>query len=160
VLEMKSELRLRAQVAGQPHCLTALGMSAADGGPNPAARVNVVASSGYVANLAGRPATGLLSQATGRLNALWLVIALFVIGFAASAALKPRANQAAGRGQISSRLTLVNQADHSPPRSARLHLDPCQIRTKCSGRECNRGVWIACGACERVHDTRGRDACR
>ena len=61
-----------------------LGMSAAaDSGPNPAARVSVVASIGYLANLAGPPAIGFLSQATGLLNALWLVIALLALGFAA-----------------------------------------------------------------------------
>ena len=75
-----------------------LGMSAAaDSGPNPAARVSVVASIGYLANLAGPPAIGLLSQATGLLNALWLVIALLVVGFVASAALKPRPGPAGGR---------------------------------------------------------------
>jgi MFS family permease len=68
-----------------------LGMSAAaDSGPNPAARVSVVASIGYLANLAGPPAIGLLSQATGLLNALWLVIALLVLAFVASGALRPR----------------------------------------------------------------------
>lgn len=74
-----------------------LGMSAAaDSGPNPAARVSVVASIGYLANLAGPPAIGFLSQATGLLNALWLVIALLVLGFAAAGALKPRPNQGPG----------------------------------------------------------------
>lgn len=68
-----------------------LGMSAAaDSGPNPAARVSVVASIGYVANLAGPPAVGFLSQTTGLLNALWLVAAFLVVGFAASGALKAR----------------------------------------------------------------------
>lgn len=68
-----------------------LGMSAAaDSGPNPAARVSVVASIGYVANLAGPPAIGFLSEATGLLNALWLVIALLVLGFAAAGALAAR----------------------------------------------------------------------
>ena len=68
-----------------------LGMSAAaDSGPNPAARVSVVASIGYLANLAGPPAIGFLSQATGLLNALWLVIALLALGFAAAGALQPR----------------------------------------------------------------------
>lgn len=71
-----------------------LGMSAAaDSGPDAAARVSVVASIGYLANLAGPPAIGLLSQAAGLLNALWLVIALLVLGFAAAGALKPRPSQ-------------------------------------------------------------------
>jgi MFS family permease len=70
-----------------------LGMSAAaDSGPNPAARVSVVASIGYLANLAGPPAIGLLSQFGGLLNAFWLVIALLMLGFAASGALKPRSD--------------------------------------------------------------------
>lgn len=71
-----------------------LGMSAAaDSGPNPAARVSVVASIGYLANLAGPPAIGFLSRAGGLLNAFWLVVALLVLGFAAAGALKPRPGQ-------------------------------------------------------------------
>ncbi|MET0694301.1 MAG: MFS transporter, partial [Propionibacteriaceae bacterium] len=71
-----------------------LGMSAAaDSGPNPAARVSVVASIGYLANLGGPPAIGFLSQAGGLLNAFWLVVALLVLGFAAAGALKPRPGQ-------------------------------------------------------------------
>ena len=55
-----------------------LGMSAAaESGPDPAARVSVVASIGYFANLAGPPAIGLLS-------ALWLIVALFLAAFAAA----------------------------------------------------------------------------
>jgi MFS family permease len=80
-----------------------LGMSAAaDSGPNSAARVSVVASIGYVANLAGPPAIGFLSQATGLLNALWLVVALLVLGFAASGALKarPREPSSGGRADL------------------------------------------------------------
>jgi MFS family permease len=68
-----------------------LGMSAAaDSGPGPAARVSVVASIGYLANLAGPPAIGLLSQSIGLLNALWLVVALLLLGFAAAGALRTR----------------------------------------------------------------------
>lgn len=68
-----------------------LGMSAAAGsGPNPAARVSVVASIGYVANLAGPPAIGLLAESVGLLNSLWLVVALMIAGFAAAGALRPR----------------------------------------------------------------------
>jgi len=56
-----------------------LGMSAAaESGPDPAARVSVVASIGYFANLAGPPAIGVLAQAAGLLNALWLTVALFL----------------------------------------------------------------------------------
>lgn len=66
-----------------------LGMSAAaESGPNPAARVSVVASVGYLANLAGPPFIGFLSQTIGLLNALWLVVVLLAIGFAAAGALR------------------------------------------------------------------------
>ncbi|ARC57387.1 Inner membrane protein YbjJ [Frondihabitans sp. 762G35] len=74
-----------------------LGMSAAaDSGPNPAARVSVVASIGYLANLGGPPLVGALSDRLGILGALWLVVALLVVGFAAAGALRaPRAAQRA-----------------------------------------------------------------
>jgi MFS family permease len=68
-----------------------LGMSAAaESGPDPAARVSVVASIGYFANLAGPPAVGVLAQSAGLLNALWLLAALFVAAFAVAGALRPR----------------------------------------------------------------------
>jgi cyanate permease len=68
-----------------------LGMSAAaESGPDPAARVSVVASIGYFANLAGPPAIGVLAQSAGLLNALWLLAALFVAAFAVAGALRPR----------------------------------------------------------------------
>jgi MFS family permease len=67
-----------------------LGMSAAAAsGTNPAARVSVVASIGYLANLAGPPAIGFLAQAVGLDRALWLIAALFVAAFAVSASLGP-----------------------------------------------------------------------
>jgi MFS family permease len=70
-----------------------LGMSAAaESGPNPAARVSVVASIGYFANLAGPPAVGFLAQATSLLTALWLVALLFLVAAAAAGALRPRAS--------------------------------------------------------------------
>ena len=70
-----------------------LGMSAAaDSGPNPAARVSVVASIGYFANLAGPPAVGFLAQTTSLLTALWLLAVLFVVAAAAAGALRPRTN--------------------------------------------------------------------
>jgi MFS family permease len=73
-----------------------LGMSAAaESGPDPAARVSVVASIGYFANLAGPPAIGLLAESAGLLNALWLIAALFVIAFAAAGSLRRRNNSAA-----------------------------------------------------------------
>jgi len=68
-----------------------LGMSAAaDSGPNPAARVSVVASLGYVANLGGPPVIGLLAESFGLLGALWLVVALFVVAFAVAGSLGKR----------------------------------------------------------------------
>jgi MFS family permease len=68
-----------------------LGMSAAaESGPDPAARVSVVASIGYFANLAGPPAIGVLAQSAGLLNALWLIVALFLAAFAAASSLRPR----------------------------------------------------------------------
>jgi predicted MFS family arabinose efflux permease len=68
-----------------------LGMSAAaESGPDPAARVSVVASIGYFANLAGPPVIGVLAQSVGLLNALWLIVVLFVAAFAAAGSLRPR----------------------------------------------------------------------
>ena len=66
-----------------------LGMSAAaESGPDPAAHVSVVASIGYLASLAGPPAIGLLAGVGGLLNALWLVVALFLAAFAAAGSLR------------------------------------------------------------------------
>jgi len=66
-----------------------LGMSAAaESGPDAAARVSVVASIGYLANLAGPPAVGFLAQSFGLLNALWLLAALLAVAFAASGILR------------------------------------------------------------------------
>lgn len=68
-----------------------LGMSAAaESGPDPAARVSVVASIGYFANLAGPPAIGVLAQSAGLLHALWLIAALFLASFAVAGSLAPR----------------------------------------------------------------------
>lgn len=58
--------------------------TAAQSGPNPAARVSVVSSIGYFANLAGPPAIGVLAQSFGLLHALWLIAAMFVAAFAAA----------------------------------------------------------------------------
>ncbi|HVT68357.1 MAG TPA: MFS transporter, partial [Trebonia sp.] len=67
-----------------------LGISAAAAsGPDPAARINVVASVGYFANLAGPPAVGTLAQSAGLLSALWAIAALFVAAFAAAGSLGP-----------------------------------------------------------------------
>jgi cyanate permease len=57
---------------------------AAESGPNPAARISVVGSIGYFANLAGPPVIGGLAQATGLLNAMWVIAALFLAAFAAA----------------------------------------------------------------------------
>jgi MFS family permease len=66
-----------------------LGMSAAaESGPDPAARVSVVASVGYFANLAGPPAIGVLAQSVGLLHSLWLIVALFLAAFAAAGSLR------------------------------------------------------------------------
>jgi len=74
-----------------------LGMSAAaDSGPNPAARVSVVATIGYFANLAGPPAVGFLAQATSLLTALWLLAILFLVAAVAARALRPRPASPAG----------------------------------------------------------------
>jgi MFS family permease len=76
-----------------------LGMSAAaESGPDPAARVSVVASIGYFANLAGPPAIGVLAQSAGLLHALWLIAALFLAAFAVAGSLQrgPAAPEPAG----------------------------------------------------------------
>jgi MFS family permease len=66
-----------------------LGMSAAaESGADSAARVSVVASIGYFANLAGPPAIGALAQRVGLLNALWVLVALFAAAFAAASSLR------------------------------------------------------------------------
>jgi MFS family permease len=71
-----------------------LGMSAAaESGPDPAARVSVVGSIGYFANLAGPPVIGLLAESAGLLNALWLIAALFIIAFAVAGSLRPQQRQ-------------------------------------------------------------------
>lgn len=74
-----------------------LGMSAAaDSGPNPAARVSVVASIGYLANLGGPPVIGFLAETIGLLNAFWLVAVLLAVGFALAGVLRKRATLEAG----------------------------------------------------------------
>lgn len=69
-----------------------LGMSAAaESGPNPVARLSVVATIAYLANLAGPPTVGLLAERFGLLNTLWLIVALMVAACASSGALaRPR----------------------------------------------------------------------
>jgi MFS family permease len=67
-----------------------LGTSAAgQSGPDPVARISVVSSIGYFANIAGPPAVGALAESAGLLNALWVVAALFIAAFAAAGSLRP-----------------------------------------------------------------------
>jgi MFS family permease len=80
-----------------------VGMSAAADDPkNAAARVSAVAMIGYFAFLVGPPVLGLLGQAFGILNALYVILALMVLaGLAAPAArergtIGPRAASRAG----------------------------------------------------------------
>lgn len=65
-----------------------VGMSAAaDDEKNSAARVSVVAIIGYAAFLIGPPVIGLIGEAVGILNALFLIVVLMILaGFAAPAA--------------------------------------------------------------------------
>lgn len=59
-----------------------LGMSAAgEGGGNVAARINVVASIGYAAGLAGPPIIGLLAQGVGLLGSFWVLVAMMAVAF-------------------------------------------------------------------------------
>ena len=68
-----------------------LGMSAAaESGPDPAARISVVASIGYFANLAGPPVIGALAASAGLLRAMWLIAALFIAAFAAAGSFTTR----------------------------------------------------------------------
>jgi MFS family permease len=67
-----------------------LGMSAAaEGGADPAAQLSVVASIGYFAGLAGPPIIGALAESAGLLNALWVIVALFIAALLAAGALRP-----------------------------------------------------------------------
>jgi MFS family permease len=63
--------------------------AAAASGPNAVARISVVSSIGYFANLAGPPAVGALAQAAGLLNALWVIAALFIAAFIVAGSLAP-----------------------------------------------------------------------
>jgi len=69
-----------------------LGMTAAaESGPDPAARISVVGTIGYVANLAGPPVIGGIAQVTGLLSALWLIAVMFAAALAVSGSLGSRA---------------------------------------------------------------------
>lgn len=67
-----------------------LGMSAAAEGKNAAARVSAVAMIGYLAFLVGPPLIGLLGDAVGLLNALFVVLVLVVLSGLASPAARER----------------------------------------------------------------------
>jgi len=67
-----------------------LGMSAAAEGNDPAARVALVASVGYVASFIGPPLIGLLAQGFGLLPALWPVATLFLVAAVLAPALTRR----------------------------------------------------------------------
>jgi len=63
--------------------------AAAASGPDAVARISVVSSVGYFANLAGPPTVGALAQAAGLLNALWVIAVLFAAAFAVAGSLGP-----------------------------------------------------------------------
>ncbi|TFD69343.1 MFS transporter [Cryobacterium sp. Hb1] len=70
-----------------------VGMSAAaDDTKNAAARVSAVAIIGYFAFLVGPPVLGLLGEAWGILNALYLILALMVLAGLAAPAARPAAS--------------------------------------------------------------------
>ena len=69
---------LRGRPTKSGPALASRSRKAAASGPNPVARISVVSSIGYFANLAGPPAVGALAQAAGLLNALWVIVVLFV----------------------------------------------------------------------------------
>lgn len=67
-----------------------LGMSAAATGSNAALRVSVVASLGYLANLAGPPILGHVADGVGFLNALYVVVAFLLVAAVSAPALRAR----------------------------------------------------------------------
>ncbi|MBO0805121.1 MAG: MFS transporter [Nocardiopsaceae bacterium] len=68
-----------------------LGMTAAaESGPDPDARISVVGSIGYLANIAGPPLIGALAQPLGLLSALWVIAVMFGAALAVSGSLGPR----------------------------------------------------------------------
>jgi cyanate permease len=74
-----------------------LGMSAAAEGKNAAARVSAVAMIGYLAFLVGPPLIGLLGDAIGLLNALFVVLILVVFSGLASPAARERTAKLSSR---------------------------------------------------------------
>ncbi|MCO8274171.1 MFS transporter [Actinoplanes sp. TRM 88003] len=71
---------------GFPVALSAAG----DSGPNPTARVSLVATAGYVAFLVGPPALGFLGEHYGLRNAMIVVLALLALAAACAPALNRR----------------------------------------------------------------------
>ena len=103
-----------------------LGMSAAaeGGGANPAARVSVVASIGYFANLAGPPAIGLLAERAGLLRCLLAARRVH----ARRLRRRRRARATAGRPPPS--LPSTNGAPHDPRRRGDPHPDRRSARRR------------------------------
>ncbi|MEG9247950.1 MFS transporter [Arthrobacter sp. Soc17.1.1.1] len=66
-----------------------LGMSAAAEGPGGAARVSVVGSLGYIANLVSPPLIGFLASGFDILTAFWPLVGLFVVSVLLAPALRP-----------------------------------------------------------------------
>ncbi|GAB7044319.1 MULTISPECIES: MFS transporter [Catenuloplanes] len=64
--------------------------AAADSGPDPTARVSLVATVGYLAFLVGPPALGGLGELYGLRNAMIVVLAFLALAAALAPALKPR----------------------------------------------------------------------
>jgi fucose permease len=81
---------------GFPVALSAAG----DSGPNPAARVSLVATAGYVAFLVGPPALGFLGEHYGLRGAMVVVLVLLAVAAAVSPALRdPRPADRVSEGQ-------------------------------------------------------------
>lgn len=99
-----------------------LGMSAAaESGPDPAARVSVVASIGYFANIAGPPVVGALAESIGLLNSLWAIVALLLTAFSSPA----RCGRVASDG---CRVTGVPPCHIGEPRQDGRMTDGCTLR--------------------------------
>ena len=80
--------------------------AAADSGPNPTARVSLVATAGYVAFLVGPPALGFLGEHYGLRNAMIVVLALLAL----AAVLAPALNR---------RPTSADKSDNDPGQAIR-----------------------------------------
>jgi MFS family permease len=85
--------------------------AAAQSGPDPVARISVVSSIGYFANLAGPPAIGALAQSAGLLRALWPLAALFIAAFAVAGSLRPRRPVPDGRADAAAAAAPAGRED-------------------------------------------------